>query len=123
MGGVLRWILLLAVGQGLPAIAGCTFPDVDYADGGAGGASPTASSGSGDPCAEVSVCTATASTCDAMAEGIAGTCSQHCKNNPVCTMKCDQQLTAARDGCAMTCVTCAPGCSTAPAACRSAAGL
>ena len=109
-------VLALACGTALSA---CTFPDVDYGDGGAGGSS---SSGT-EPCMELPGCTDAAASCAALASGTATACVQHCKNNPACMTKCAQQLTGARASCATTCESCLPSCSTATSACRTSAGL
>jgi hypothetical protein len=97
--------------------AACTFPDVDYADGGA-------SSGAGGSCPGLDPCTAAAASCAAMANGVWTTCTTACHAAMGCTNKCDLDQATALSTCDATCTSCAPpGCSTAAAACKAAAGM
>jgi hypothetical protein len=94
--------------------AACTFPDVDYADGGDAGGS----------CPGLDPCTAAASGCAATANGVWTACNTTCGTNMGCTKKCDMDRMTALAGCDMTCTSCAPpACSTAADACKAAAGM
>jgi hypothetical protein len=102
----------------LVAPAACTFPDVDYAAGGAG------TGGNADAgCTGLDSCTGTAMSCAGGAQATHTACVAPCKN-ATCTMKCDMDLATTLALCSQTCSTCAgPSCASAPAACSSAAGL
>jgi hypothetical protein len=105
---------------GLGGLCACTFPDVDYADG--GGGSATSTSATPDECSGLAACEVAAKSCASNANGAHDACTQACKGNPGCTMKCDQAQMSALLSCATTCADSgAPGCNGAPAGCAAAA--
>ena len=67
------WALPVAA---LVALAACTFPDVDYADGDAGS------------CPGLATCTASAMQCAAAAQGANTTCVAQCHMGAGCTKMC-----------------------------------
>jgi hypothetical protein len=91
-------------------IAGCTFPDVDYADGGSGS------------CPGLDPCTVAATSCKTAMEAQHSTCIAGCHSS-ACATKCDETLVSDLSTCAATCTSCAPSsCTGAAAACQQAAG-
>jgi hypothetical protein len=106
---------LLAVA--VAALAGaCTFPDVDYADGGV-------STGAGGSCPGLDACTGAAASCASTANAAWSTCTVNCHGGMGCIDKCGMTLSSELSACDTTCTGCAPpGCSGAVAACKTATG-
>jgi hypothetical protein len=132
-----RWTFLALV------LGACTFPDVDYADGGAGGSASTSVSGGGGStsgtggsggstttsgsgaCPAPTSCANQATVCAAAATKAHDMCVKHCKASmPECPPQCDAELATALGICSAKCVSCAGAdCGSAPTNCDALVGL
>jgi hypothetical protein len=105
----LLWVLPLS------GVTACTFPDVEYADGGT--------------CPELAGCEAGAKDCDTIALSARDGCMQGCtmmnpSESEECMETCEDSLYQARVKCSDYCTGCAPpACASATAMCQEASGL
>ncbi|MFT3768937.1 MAG: hypothetical protein QM820_26145 [Minicystis sp.] len=99
--------------------AACTFPDVDYADGGV--TSSTSGGGdAGDVCPVPSSCALTAMNCAQQADKKDMSCRKSCQSNTTCMAQCDAALQSMLAGCMTACDTCgAPACGDTTTNCKA----
>jgi hypothetical protein len=121
---VKRFVSFLVATALLAAPAACTFPDVDYAAGGAGTITGSGGAATGDAgCGALTSCTGAATSCAGGAQMTHTACLDQCNGIQSCANNCDKALSISLTDCFMTCATCAGSCAQAHAACKSAAGI
>lgn len=121
----MRAVLLVAT---INVVAACTFPDVDYADGGAstgGGGSTsttmTSTSSSGTTaCFVPSACETQAMTCAKGVNDDHQSCVKQCNSNQMCIVGCDKTMQTALGQCSAACDNCT---MCKPNNCRDLVGL
>lgn len=103
-------------------LSACTFPDVDYADGGVSASGGSAGSG---PCPASPSCANDAKSCADLADKKDNACTHQCKPTmPDCVAQCDAELATALGVCSASCVSCAgAACGGAPTNCDALVGL
>jgi len=117
----MRTVLVFAL---LVFTTACTFPDVDYTDGGAGATGSSSTSSSSATCSVLSACATDAMNCADLADNKHKGCINPCKTDAICLADCDAALHSELVTCAAACGSCAaPSCGSTPTNCESLVGL